>query len=350
MMLKKSFTLLLAAGIWATLSLLPILTPSEYAMADENKLVIAHRGASGYLPEHTLAAKAMAHAMNADYIEQDVVLTKDGKAIILHDIHLGTVTDVAKKFPKRKRDDGRFYAIDFTLVEIKTLNVHERRRKGTRASVYSNRFPQGLSTFKVPTLIEEIELIQGLNKSTGKNIGIYPEIKAPQFHRDNGQDLAKAVLKILDDYGYKSKSDKVIVQCFNWAETQRIRNELGYRGKLVQLLGENRWGISPDTDYDHLKSPAGLKEIAAIADGIGPWINQIVTGTNSDGTPKLTDLAANAKAAGLDIHPYTARKDQLPKWAETYDSLLEIILNTAKADGIFTDFPDLAVAFVSKQK
>ena len=320
---------------------------ADMANASENKLVIAHRGASGYLPEHTLAAKAMAHAMGADYIEQDVVLTKDGIAIILHDIHLGTVTDVADKFPLRKRDDGRYYAIDFTLKEIKTLFVHERTRKGSSSSVFPNRFPQNKSNFRVPTFVEEIELIQGLNKSTGRDIGIYPEIKAPKFHMENGQDLSKAVLKILDAYGYNSKTANIIMQCFNWDETKRLR-ELGYKGKLIQLLGENNWGISPDTDFDFLKSADGMKEMAKTVDGVGPWINQIVVGLDSDGEPQFTDLVSDAKAAGLYVHPYTARADALPQWAKSYDELLGVLFDKAKVDGIFTDFPDLGVAFVSR--
>ena len=106
----KSFFVLLAFFI----------TMTDTALATD-KIVIAHRGASGYLPEHTLAAKAMAHGMDVDYIEQDVVLTKDGVPVVLHDHYLDTVTDVAKQYPDRKRSDGRYYAIDFTLQEIKSL-------------------------------------------------------------------------------------------------------------------------------------------------------------------------------------------------------------------------------------
>jgi len=150
-------------------------------------LVIAHRGASGYLPEHTLEAKAMAHAMGADYIEQDVVLTKDDQAVVLHDIYLDEVTDVARVFPGRNQTDGRFYAIDFTLAEIKTLNVTERFDRNTGEACYPNRFPDCTRIdFKIPTLAEEIKLIQGLNKSTGKNVGIYVELKKPGFHKKKG--------------------------------------------------------------------------------------------------------------------------------------------------------------------
>ena len=141
---------------------------------NNNKIVIAHRGASGYLPEHTLPAKAMSYAMNVDFIEQDIVLSKDNVPIVIHDIHLETVTDVAVKFPNRNRNDGRYYVIDFSFEELKQLNVSERFNPESKQAIYPNRFPLNSSTFKLHSLAEEIELIQGLNKSTGKNVGIYP--------------------------------------------------------------------------------------------------------------------------------------------------------------------------------
>ena len=184
--------------------------------------VVAHRGASGYLPEHTLASKVMAYAMQVDYIEQDVVLSKDDVPIVIHDILLDDVTNVLEKFPNRKREDGRYYVIDFTFKEIKTLAVTERFDSETGLQIYPNRFPKGTSSFRLHSLQDEIELIQGLNKSTGKNIGIYPEIKKPEFHHENGKDISKIVLNILSDYGYKTKNDKCIVQSFDAVELELI--------------------------------------------------------------------------------------------------------------------------------
>ena len=117
-------------------------------MKTSSPIVIAHRGASGYLPEHTLAAKAMAHAMGAGFIEQDVVLSRDGAAIVLHDIHLDSTTNVAQCFPDRARTDGRFYAIDFDLQEIRQLRVHERTHldvKRNGLAVFTERFPACIS-------------------------------------------------------------------------------------------------------------------------------------------------------------------------------------------------------------
>jgi glycerophosphoryl diester phosphodiesterase len=310
-----------------------------------DKIVIAHRGASGYLPEHTLAAKAAAHAMGADYLEQDVVLRKDGVPMVLHDIHIDTVTDVAQAFPDRSRADGRFYAIDFTVDELQSLAAMERADRAGQPA-FPGRFPRGASSFQIPTLAEEIELIQGLNLSTGREVGIYAEIKAPAWHRAEGHDIAAIVLGVLADYGYADPADLVYVQCFDWNETQRIRHELGWRGRLVQLLGENAWREAPDVDYDLLATRDGLAAIASIADGIGPWLRHVVRGVDGDGRPIITDLVANAHRLGLAVHPYTLRADALPDYADSLEEALRIFLVDAGVDGVFTDFPDRAVAFL----
>ena len=197
-------------------------------MKSVKKIVVAHRGASGYLPEHSMAAKSMAYAMGADYIEQDVVMTKDNELVVLHDHYLDRVTNVAKVYPDRKREDGRYYAIDFTLEEIKSLKMTEgfNIKDGKEVAGFPERFPIWKSDFKVHTFAEEIELIQGLNKSTGKNIGIYPEIKAPWFHRHEGKDISVEVLKVLKKYGYTKKSDLVYLQCFDPNEVMRLKEEL----------------------------------------------------------------------------------------------------------------------------
>jgi glycerophosphoryl diester phosphodiesterase len=182
-----------------------IVMGSSAMAADSNeKIVIAHRGASGYLPEHTLPAKAMAYAQGADYLEQDLVMTKDDHLVVLHDHYLDRVTDVADRFPDRARKDGRYYAIDFTLDEIKSLKFTEGFdiENGKKVQTYPGRFPMGKSDFRVHTFEEEIEFVQGLNHSTGKNIGIYPEIKAPWFHHQEGKDIAAKTLEVLKKYGY----------------------------------------------------------------------------------------------------------------------------------------------------
>ncbi len=338
-------TLLAALGITALFSHTPVQNQGK-PQTPKRQIVIAHRGASAYLPEHTLPAIAMAYQMGADFIEPDCVLSKDNIPIVVHDTYIDTISDVATKYPTRKRKDGRFYAIDFTLAELKTLAISERFDPTTGKAVFPNRFPIGIPGFTIPTLAEEIELIQGLNKSTGKNIGIYPEIKNPEWHRSEGRDISKAVIDVLWKYGYKTKADKCYVQCFDFAETKRLRNELGWNGLLIQLTTPNADKES-STDYDKLLQPSGLDEIAKVADGIGPWINQLIEGV-VDGKLKINAIAKNAKARGLQVHPYTARYDALPTFSKTFDELLQAVFVDVGADGIFSDHPDKVVVFVRK--
>ena len=287
--------------------------------------MVAHRGASGYLPEHTLASKVMAYAMQADYIEQDVVLSKDDVPIVIHDILLDDVTNVLEKYPNRKREDGRYYVIDFTFEEIKTLEVTERFDSETGLQIYPNRFPKGTSSFRLHSLQDEIELIQGLNKSTGKNIGIYPEIKKPEFHHENGKDISKIVLNILSNYGYKTKNDKCIVQSFDAIELERIRKELKSQLFLVQLM-----------EFSEQKNL--LEFYASYADGIGPWYKHLISSKNATDF-SLTSLVEDAHKLDLVVHPYTFREDQLDEF-DSFEQMIDVIIHQAGADGGFTDFPD----------
>jgi glycerophosphoryl diester phosphodiesterase len=200
-------------------------------------IVIAHRGASGYLPEHTLVAKALAHGQGADFIEQDIVLTKDNVPIVVHDIQLDTVSDVAEVFPGRAREDGRFYAIDFTLDEVRRLRVCERRDPRTGRQAYPERFPTTTdAALRISTFEEELDFLAGLNRSTGRRTGVYPEIKEPAWHRREGHDLSPLVLAALRRHGFATRSDRCFVQCFDADEVRRIRHELRWEGGLVQLL------------------------------------------------------------------------------------------------------------------
>ncbi len=329
-----------------------IITSVASALAQDagaKKIVIAHRGASGYLPEHTLEAAAMAYAMGADYIEQDVVLTKDDHAIVLHDIHLETVTNAAQVFPKRARADGRYYAIDFTLAEIKALQVHERISLPAGAAVFPRRFPVGWSRFEIPTLEEEIMLVQGLNKSTGREVGIYVELKAPAWHTREGKDLAKIVLDILDRHGYRDQQARAFIQCFDPATLKRLKFELKVTLPLVQLLGENSWNEAA-TDYERLRTPAGLAEIAAYARGIGPWLPHLVYGKDENGKLKTSSLVREAHAVGLLVHPYTFRADELPGVFASFEEMLRLFFFDINVDGVFTDFPDRAVNVLRENK
>lgn len=311
------------------------------------KVVIAHRGASGYLPEHTLEAKAMAYAMGADYVEQDVVMTRDDALIVMHDITLERTTDVAERFPGRARADGSYYVVDFTLEEIRQLRVNEgaSRRSGERRAIYSQRFPLDKSAFRVSTFAEEIEMVQGLNRSTGKNVGIYPEVKSPGFYRAEGKDLSTAMLKVLKNYGYTGKQDKVFVQTFEFDELKIIHDEimpaLGMDLKLVQLMGA-------DEEFNWMLSATGMAELARYADGIGPDKSMIIADDAPASRPAVSNLVTLAHASGMQVHPYTFRSDpgQVPAYAADFEAMLDLFYFTADVDGLFTDFTDRAVNFL----
>ena len=302
-------------------------------------IVIAHRGACAYLPEHTLEAKALAYAQGADYLEQDLVMSRDGHLIVLHDIHLDEVTDVAEHYPDRARQDGRYYAIDFTLAEIQTLHAVERFDRETGRAVFPGRFPAATGNFRLHTFAEEVTLIQGLNHSTGRRVGLYPEIKRPAWHRGHGKDPSVRLLEELAGFAYTDEQSAVFVQCFDPAELRRIRHALGSRLPLIQLIADNASGEA-DTDYDLLRTPAGLSEIATYAQGIGPHWSHLVEGMNSDGSPRLTGLAAAAHAAGLLVHPYTARREQIPFGIADIDAWVRLLYAQAQVDGLFIDSPD----------
>ncbi|MBU3003789.1 glycerophosphodiester phosphodiesterase [Paraglaciecola arctica] len=304
-------------------------------------LVIAHRGAPGYLPEHTLESVTLAYAQGADYIEQDLVATKDSKLIVLHDIHLETVTNVEQIFPSRKRKDGRYYALDFTLAELKTLKVHERQdAEGNQ--VFPLRY-RGDGSFQIASFEDQIELIQQLNRQFDKTVGFYPEIKSPAWHLEQGIDISQLVMNVLRKHKLDDGSKNIYLQCFDFSETQRLRNELGAKVKLIQLIAENDWSESP-SDYDVLKTPQGLADIAKVAQGIGPWIPQLVDLK----TMQSTGYVAQAHSAGLKVHPYTFRKDALPDDV-TKQQALQMLFKQLKVDGVFTDFTDTVVDFLGEK-
>lgn len=327
----KSFAVLLAV----------VLTIHSVLEAEEPvPFEIAHRGASGYLPEHTREAVVMAHGLGAAYIEQDVVLSADDVPVVLHDIHLDDVSDVATRFPGRARLDGKHYALDFTLAELKQLEMRERFKLATGERVFPKRYSGSGTVFRIVTLEESLAIIAGLNASTGREAGVYPEIKRPAWHLTQGKDLSAVVLSLLKRFGYEDKNDSCYLQCFEYDEVRRLREALGYRGRLIQLLGGGDKIGEGNTDNARLRSREGLRELAKWVDGIGPPIGEIVKG-NDAATRRITPLVADARAAGLAVHPYTARADELPKWARDYDDLIGQ-LREAGVAGYFTDFPGLA--------
>ena len=296
--------------------------PVDDAVTQPSTIVIAHRGASGYLPEHTLPAYALAHGMGADYIEPDLVLTRDGHLICLHDIYLQATTDVEQVFPDRARDDGRWYAADFALQEIRQLQAEER---------LGSRFPKGRSRFAVPAFTEMIELVQGLNEQTGRTVGIYPELKAPEWHRAQGLPMEESLLEVLGRYGYLEQGAPLFVQSFEAESLKRLR-ALGSELRQVFLMAEV-------AQYSSFLSAEGIAGVAEFATGIGPAKTML---------ERQPELIGWAHDAGLTVHPYTFRADQVPGRYDSHEAELRRFLFDLGVDGVFTDFPDRARAVVDK--
>jgi len=298
--------------------------------------IIAHRGASGYLPEHTLEAKIVAHWQGADYLEQDVVATRDGELIVFHDIHLESITDVAALHPGRQREDGHYYALDFELPEIRELTVG---RRNSGSGEFDTAYPEGLpdlsERFAISTLTEEIDLIQELNRVTGRNVGIFPELKNPAWHRQHGFDLTASTLDVLSAAGYENAEDAIYVQCFDPSEVRRLREEFATPLRLIQLIDTSQ-------EYSNLLTPEGLTKLVEFAQGIGPAYGQLAD-FGADETVKPSLLFERARTAGLELHPYTFRRRNLPPYAESLEALLMVFFRDVPVDAVFCDYPDVAV-------
>lgn len=316
----------LLALLLCCLSLLPSAFANSLAASSID--IIAHRGASGFLPEHTKEALVLSFMQGADYIEQDLVATKDGQLVVLHDIHLETVTNVEQVFPKRARANGRFYAIDFTLDELRLLRIHERQNED-HTQVYPERY-QGNAYFTIATFAEHVELIQELNRLLNKHVGIYPEIKAPAWHLSEGTDITALLIAQIRLLKLDAKDQKMFVQSFDPEALKRLHSVFKGEVKLIQLIAENEWNEST-ADYRRMLTDAGLTDIASYANGIGPWIPQIYDINNN----QSTGLIKRAHAEGLLVHPYTFRTDVIEKNLAPEKAFY--LLKQAGINGLFTD-------------
>jgi len=313
----KPFVLLLALAALA-------------AAPQASMIVIGHRGASGHRPEHTLESYRLAVEMGADFIEPDLVSTKDGVLIARHENEIGATTDVADRFPDRRRAktiDGQsitgWFTEDFTLAEIKTLRARERL--AFRSHEYDGRF-------LVATLDDVIELAQKLRTTRGTPVGIYPETKHPTYFRSIGLPLEEKLLTSLAKYGWDDRKSPVFIQSFEEGNLRELRKKTTVR--LIQLL--NQTATADD---------ARLKAIAGYADGIGPE-KRLLVPVAADGSLKApTDLVQRAHKAGLLVHVWTVRREPqfLPKGYGGDVQAEFLQLRQLGVDGVFTDFPDLAV-------
>lgn len=322
--------------------------PPATVLADEAKpLVIGHRGASGYRPEHTLGSYGLAVDQGADCIEPDLVMTRDGALVARHEPEIGATTDVALKFPDRrtkKTVDGTevegWFTDDFTLAEIKTLRAKQPR--DYRASAWD-----GL--YEIPTLQEVIDLAKSKGAAVGRTVCIYPETKHPTWFAERGLDIDKALVETLNANGYTEPDSAVFVQSFEVTNLKRLKTMTKVR--LIQLLDDGRKQpydlkkAGAATTYADLMQPAALAEIVTYAYGIGPWKRSIVGETADHTLLPPTTLIADAHAAGLKVHPYTFRDEPI-FLAEDYglDPIAECLqFYRLGIDGLFSDFPDTAL-------
>ncbi len=346
-------------------------------------MVIGHRGASGYLPEHTLASYQKAIDMGADFIEPDLVVTKDGELVVRHEPNITATTDVSSRpeFANRKKtrnvdgkDETGWFVTDFTLAELKTL--YAKQPNPARDQSFN-------AMYRIATFREVLELARTQSAKTGRTIGVYPETKHPTYHVNAGLPIEPRLLKMLAEYGYTKKDSPVIIQSFEVSNLKDLRKLTDVR--LVQLIdgdgldakGNVTLAAPFDKPYDFVgkKDPRtfadlltvkGLAEVKTYADGIGPWkvyIQSSAQVIGPDGKPKdlngdgkitdadrvlipPTDVVKNAHAAGLFVHPFTFRNESV--------LLVSDYKNDPKAeykrfyelgvDAVFSDFPDTAVA------
>jgi glycerophosphoryl diester phosphodiesterase len=331
--------------------------------ARSRPIVIAHRGASGYLPEHTLAGYAVAMLQGADFIEPDLVMTKDGHLIARHDNVLDLTTDVAQRpeFAERRAQktvDGittsGWFSEDFTLAEIKQLRAVERIPNLRPGNARLN------GQFEVPTLQEIIDLVKANEKVLGRKIGIYPETKHPTYFQRLGLAMESKLVKILHANGYASKRDRVFIQSFEIGNLKQLRRLT--RIPLIQLL-ETSGGPADvvaaggSLTYNEMATAEGLREIASYANGVGPEKYHFIIPRSTDGTldtANATDFVRNAHACGLKVHPYTFRAENYfqptnlrssgdPGTHGNLAAEIELFLSVG-IDGFFTDQSDIGVS------
>ncbi len=305
-------------------------------------LIIAHRGASGYRPEHTLASYELAIEQGADFIEPDLVPTRDGVLIARHENEISETTDVADRpeFASRrtvKTIDGAevtgWFTEDFTLAEIKTLRARERLP-------FRDRSHDG--RYEVPTVAEVLELARRRSRETGRTIGVYPETKHPTYFRSLGLPLEEPLVEALHAAGYRGPGAAVFIQSFETGNLKALRRLTDL--PLIQLLDAAGRPADDSRTYRDLATPAGLAEIATYADGIGPNKRLIVPVDPEGRLLPSTTLVEDAHRAGLKVHPWTFRSDErylAPEYggepAREYAQFFAL-----GVDGVFSDFPDVA--------
>ncbi len=381
---KAAQMALIVAAVCGACAQPAVADPSARHHNAATPLVIGHRGgATGYLPDHTLENYALGIQLGADFVEPDLVATKDGHLIARHEPNLIDTTNVKDlpQFVSRRRTamldgvatDG-YWASDFTLAEIKQLRA---------VQPMGDRDPSFNGKFQIPTLEEIIDFVKRKSREENRRIGIYPETKHPTYHQQIGLPLEDRLLAVLTHAGWNHRSAPVFIQSFETANLKYLRSRTSVR--LVQLVdaddvnADGSLAFNPpyDKPYDwvvsgragqfkDLLTPQGLAEVRSYADGIGPWkyylisttcktvVNAACADTSGDGLHderdrKLlapTDIVANAHKLGLVVHPYTFRNEQKRLASDYLGNPVNEYLKFYElgVDGVFADFADTAFA------
>ena len=331
-------------GLFLLMSLLPL------SVVQAEPLLIAHRGASGERPEHTLAAYERAIDQGADFIEPDLVLTKDGVLVARHENEIGGTTDVADhpEFADRKTTkviDGvemaGWFTEDFTLAELRTLRARERL-PDLRPT--NKRFD---TLYQIPTFEEILKLVRAKEAESRRRIGLYPETKHPSYFAGIGLAHQAPLLDLLNRYGYMTEADPVFIQSFEVGNLKALR--AATRLRLIQLVdAEGGPADLPGTRYDDLLTVQGLADIATYADGIGPSAALVIAPEGA------TALVGRAHDAGLQVHVWTLRMENPflpaqyqrgddPEGRGDFAGYVRAMVR-AGVDGLFSDFPAQARA------
>jgi glycerophosphoryl diester phosphodiesterase len=355
------------AGALLALLIAALLMVTTSAQADPpassqaSPIVFGHRGAAGYRPEHTLASYELAARMGADFIEPDLVSTKDGVLVVRHEPEIGGTTDVADhpEFADRKTTktiDGTeltgWFTDDFTLAELKTLRAKERipdvRQRNT---IYDGRY-------EVPTFQEVLDLRAKLSEELHREIGVAPETKHPTYFQKAGLALEPKLVKALKDNGLDKEDSPVVIQSFETANLKELNKEIDV--PLVALLDEKT--IVPadvaeaggTTTFGDYATPEGLKGLAGFADWVGPWKPYIVPTDDAGDWLEPTTFVEDAHTAGLKVVPYTFRNENqfLPpalRSSADPNAYGDAFTEYKKffglgVDGVFSDNPDTALA------
>lgn len=316
---------IVAAAVLAVGAALPVQAATFNTLTGEAPKIIAHRGASGYLPEETLGGYELAIQMGADIVEPDVQMTADGHLIAMHDSTLTRTTNVEDLFERR---NGNYRVSDFTLAEIKTLTVEPT---GALASTsYPGYTPTMADPFKVPTLGEVLDFVNAHNTATGDKIGVYPESKTPA-----GTEQNLKIIAALHSAGFVGRDQNSYLQTFNHLAAKELVDVQGALGMDIPVatLGSVRkegddWGV-----YDSFnRSFSSLADLALFADGVGVSIGGVTA-----------EFIAAAHALGLEVHGYTFRPTTLEQALAQFTPFFEWGI-----DGVFTDYTDLGVAALAE--